>query len=98
MSDAIFAAATTSDYDTFAGLVREYVDWCRTRHQEDSWFVDQALSYQSRKLCEAIIASAREDRFTLMRLDTASLLKEALPSMNRLASGTARHTTSIQKN
>lgn len=31
-----------------------------------------------RKLCEAIIASAREDGFQLMRLDTGNLLKEAI--------------------
>jgi GNAT superfamily N-acetyltransferase len=31
-----------------------------------------------RKLCEALIASAREDGFKLMRLDTGNLLKEAI--------------------
>ncbi|WP_119300375.1 GNAT family N-acetyltransferase [Dongia deserti] len=31
-----------------------------------------------RKLCDAIIASAREDRFKLMRLDTAAQMSEAV--------------------
>lgn len=31
-----------------------------------------------RKLCEALIATAREDGFQLMRLDTGNLLKEAI--------------------
>ncbi len=31
-----------------------------------------------RKLCEALIASAREEGFPLMRLDTGNLLKEAI--------------------
>lgn len=31
-----------------------------------------------RKLCEALIASARDDGFKLMRLDTGNLLKEAI--------------------
>jgi GNAT superfamily N-acetyltransferase len=137
MPDAIFAASNTSDYAAFAGLVREFADWCRGRYQEDSWFVDQAFSHQSldreleilstaygppkgraflarrdrdiigcgayrklsdeicemkrlfvpdrfrgqgtgRKLCHALIAEARADGFTLMRLDTGGLLVEAI--------------------
>src|SRR5262249_29695486 len=137
MPDAIFAASTTSDYAAFAGLVREYTDWCRQRYQEDSWFVDQAFGHQSldrelenlsaaygppqgraflgcrdrdiigcgayrklsdeicemkrlfvpdrfrgqgtgRKLCNTLIIAARADGFTLMRLDTGSLLVEAI--------------------
>ena len=47
MPDAIFVAASESDYAAFAQLVRQYADWCRARYREDSWFVDQALGHQS---------------------------------------------------
>ena len=47
MPDVIFVASNASDYAAFAGLVREYSDWCRARYQEDSWLVDQAFSHQS---------------------------------------------------
>ena len=47
MPDVISVARTASDYAAFAQLVREYVDWCRARYREDSWFIDQALSRQS---------------------------------------------------
>ena len=47
MPDTIFAATTASDYGVFASLIREYVDWCRSRYHELSWFVDEALSHQS---------------------------------------------------
>jgi ribosomal protein S18 acetylase RimI-like enzyme len=46
MPELIFAAETASDYETFAALVREYVEWCRTRYQDDSWFVEQVFGYQ----------------------------------------------------
>lgn len=137
MPDSIFIATTTSDYDAFAGLVRDYVGWCRVRYQDDAWFVDQVFSHQSleseledlsisygppngkvllatrdgqvcgggayhklsygicemkrlfvparfqghgtgRRLCEAIIASAKDDGFQFMRLDTGNLLTEAI--------------------
>jgi GNAT superfamily N-acetyltransferase len=137
MSDIIFGAATASDYDAFARLIRQYVEWCRDRYQDDAWFIDQVLSQQSwerelenlsvsygppngrtflarhegqicgcgayrrrssavcemkrlfvldqfhgkgygRKLCEEIIRSARNDRFKIMRLDTANLMTEAI--------------------
>ena len=137
MSGVIFTATTASDYEAFARLVGEYVEWCRDRYQDDAWFVDQALSHQSldreledlagsygppngrtflarhegqicgcgayrrrtndvcemkrlfvpdrfrgkghgRTLCEAIIKSAQDEKFKLMRLDTANLLTEAI--------------------
>jgi ribosomal protein S18 acetylase RimI-like enzyme len=137
MSVTIATATSPDDFQAFAGLVRDYVDWCRIRYQADSWFVDQIFSQQSldseladlsayyvapngkallakengqscgagayrrlsdricemkrvfvpdrfrgrgtgRQLCEALIAAARLEGFELMRLDTASLLKEAI--------------------
>jgi GNAT superfamily N-acetyltransferase len=137
MSDIIFTATTASDYDAFAQLVREYVEWCRDRYRDEAWFIDQAMSHQSlereledlsvsygppngrtflarhegqicgcgayrrrtnaicemnrlfvpdqfrgkgygRKLCEAIIRSAKEEKFKVMRLDTANLLTVAI--------------------
>jgi len=133
----IFAASTTSDYEAFARVVRDYVDWCRWRYRTDAWFVDQVLSHQSldrelqdlsssygppngktflardgdevcggvayrrlsndicemkrlfvfdrfqgkgygRRLCQALIAAAKDEGYKLMRLDTANLLSEAI--------------------
>lgn len=137
MSDLIYTATTASDYEAFAALVTEYVEWSRERYQEDAWFVEQVFGYQSlaselltlpdaygppngktllasrhgqivgagayrrladgtcemkrlyvgqqfhghgtgRKLCAALIASAREEGFPLMRLDTGNRLLEAI--------------------
>jgi GNAT superfamily N-acetyltransferase len=47
VSELIRAASTASDYDGFAGLVSEYVDWCRARYRQDEWFVDQVFGHQS---------------------------------------------------
>jgi GNAT superfamily N-acetyltransferase len=46
MSDLIFPAATPSDYEAFAALVREYVGWCRMRYQHEAWLVEQVFGYQ----------------------------------------------------
>ena len=137
MAETISTATTVSDYGAFAELVRELVDWYRTRYDHDKWFVDAACSHQSlddelktlpvvygppngkallamsdgqvrgcvayrkftdgicemkrlfvperfqgngtgRRLCEAIIAAAKDDGFELMRLDTGNLLTEAI--------------------
>ena len=137
MSEAIYVASSPEDYAAFAGLVTEYVDWCRTRYREDAWFVNKVFGHQSlatelealaitygppngqtllairnaevcgggayrrlsdgtcemkrlfvpsrfggtgtgRRLCNALIQSARADGFPLMRLDTGNLLKEAI--------------------
>lgn len=137
MPETIHAAATAGDYSAFAGLIREYVEWSRTRYRGDAWFIEQTFSHQSlqaeledlsvcygppngktllalsdgqicggvacrrlsdeicemkrlfvpdrfrgrgtgRRLCEAIIASARDAGFRLMRLDTGNLLTEAI--------------------
>ncbi|MFN8831179.1 MAG: GNAT family N-acetyltransferase [Labrys sp. (in: a-proteobacteria)] len=40
-------AVSTADFDAFADLVTDYVNWCRERYKDDVWFVDQALSHQS---------------------------------------------------
>ena len=47
MPDVIVSATTSEDYAAFAAMVREYVEWCRTRYASDSWFIDAAFSHQS---------------------------------------------------
>jgi GNAT superfamily N-acetyltransferase len=47
VSDEIVAATTPEDYAAFADMVQEYVEWCRRRYADDSWFVDAAFSHQS---------------------------------------------------
>jgi ribosomal protein S18 acetylase RimI-like enzyme len=46
MPEFIYSARTPSDYQAFAGLVGEYVGWCRTRYQHDAGFVEQVFGYQ----------------------------------------------------
>ena len=137
MSEAIQVASSPEDYASFARLVTEYVEWCRTRYREDAWFVNEVFGHQSlateletlavsygppsgktllairdgqvcgggayrrltdgtcemkrlfvpgrfggagtgRRLCDALIQSARAEGFPLMRLDTGNLLTEAI--------------------
>jgi ribosomal protein S18 acetylase RimI-like enzyme len=137
MLEEIYLASTAKDYEAFARLVTEYVRWCRTRYQDDAWFVDRVFGHQSldselkilpatygppngktllasidgqvcgagayhrlgdgtcemkrlfvsekfqghgigRRLCAALIASATEEGYELMRLDSANRLKEAI--------------------
>jgi hypothetical protein len=33
--DSISEALSAEDYDAFAELLREYVEWCRERHRAD---------------------------------------------------------------
>jgi GNAT superfamily N-acetyltransferase len=47
MPATITPAETPADFEAFAGLVAEYVDWCRARYRDDAWFVDAALGHQS---------------------------------------------------
>ena len=47
MSDLIHTATTASDYDAFAALVTQYVEWSRKRYQDDAWFVEQVFGHQS---------------------------------------------------
>jgi GNAT superfamily N-acetyltransferase len=131
----VFMATTESDYDAFARLVREYVEWCHDRHKHVAWFMrlsDQWLEHDleglavtfgppngraflarhegqicgcgayhkltnevcemkrlfvpdqfrgrgyGRELCGAILQSAKDDQFKLMRLDTADFLTAAI--------------------
>jgi GNAT superfamily N-acetyltransferase len=135
--ETIRLATSPADFDAFAALVTEYVQWCRTRYQDDAWFVDQVFGHQSlatelqalaakysppnghtflalqndtvigggayrtlhdgtcemkrmyvrtpfaghgtgRRLCLAIIASARSEGYTQLKLDTGHLLTEAI--------------------
>ncbi len=50
MSDSIYPASTSSDYQAFAALVREYVAWCRSRYQHHAWFVEQVFGHQDLRL------------------------------------------------
>jgi GNAT superfamily N-acetyltransferase len=47
MPDCVYTATTASDYDAFAALIREYVEWSRARYQGDAWLIEQAFSHQS---------------------------------------------------
>src|SRR5512135_226686 len=44
---SIRAASTTADFAAFAGLVAEYVDWCRVRYRDQPWFVERVFGHQS---------------------------------------------------
>ena len=50
MPDVIVSATTAEDYAAFAAMIREYVDWCRERYADDSWFIDAAFGHQSLEL------------------------------------------------
>ncbi|MGA2710669.1 MAG: GNAT family N-acetyltransferase [Steroidobacteraceae bacterium] len=137
MAESIFEAVTAGHYQIFAGLVAEYVQWCRDRYQHDVWFVREVFGHQSldselqqlaqvygppqgktllasrdgqicgggayrrlpdgscemkrlfvpdrfkghgigRRLCRALMISARDEGYAWMRLDTATLLTEAI--------------------
>lgn len=143
MPELIYTARIPSDYEAFAGLISEYVSWCRTRYQHDACFVEQVFGYQDldrelrqlvtaygppngktllvrsdgkisgggalrrlpdgscemkrlyvterfkgrgigRRLAQALIDAARADGFKLMRLDTGSLLTEAIAMYRKL--------------
>jgi GNAT superfamily N-acetyltransferase len=47
MPESIITATTADDFRAFARLIREFVDWCRARYDDDKWFVDAAFSHQS---------------------------------------------------
>jgi len=133
----IRAATSDDDFAAFAGLIAEYVAWCRERYHDDSWFVDRVFGHQSledelkslrasyfdlngktflavddgevrgcgayrrladgtcemkrlfvplrfaghgtgRALGNAIVRSARDEGFALMRLDTGDRFTEAI--------------------
>jgi ribosomal protein S18 acetylase RimI-like enzyme len=43
----LFVAGSLIDFQSFVGLVREYVSWCRDCYHDDLWFVEQAFGHQS---------------------------------------------------
>src|SRR5258708_31362226 len=43
----MYTATTASDYNAFAGLIREYVEWSRARYSDNAWFIEQTFSHQS---------------------------------------------------
>lgn len=47
MSAPVHVAASPADYAAFAGLVADYVAWCRVRHADDAWLIEQVFGHQS---------------------------------------------------
>jgi GNAT superfamily N-acetyltransferase len=47
LSEQVFTATSDADYLSFAGLVSEYVQWCRVRYASNPWFVEEVFGYQS---------------------------------------------------
>jgi GNAT superfamily N-acetyltransferase len=45
--DCVDTATRASDYDAFAGLIREYVEWSRARYRGQAWFIERTFSHQS---------------------------------------------------
>ena len=43
----IAAATTAEDYQCFAALVREYVDWCSERYADEPGFMKQVFGHQA---------------------------------------------------
>lgn len=137
LTEQIFTATSAADYQVFAGLVTEYLQWCRVRYQSDPRFVEEVFGYQSleaelktlahvygapngttllahrdgvisgggafrrfapgicemkrlfvpqrfaghgtgRLICRELMRAAANEGYTLMRLDTGNLLKEAI--------------------
>jgi GNAT superfamily N-acetyltransferase len=50
----MLVASSSSDFQDFAVLVRQYLEWCRQRYADDVWFVESAVGHQS---LEAELAS-----------------------------------------
>lgn len=137
MTVGVRPAVSPDDYVAFAGLVVEYVDWCRGRYRDLGGFVESVFGHQSlatelqglstkyappsgraflafsggrvsgcgayrhlpdgscemkrlfvpdrsqghgvgRRLCDALVASARDDGYRLMRLDTGDRFTAAI--------------------
>lgn len=51
MSESISPARSRTDYEAFAALVSEYMEWCRVRYQLDAWFVERVFGYQGFNDC-----------------------------------------------
>lgn len=47
MADSIETVSSDQDYDQFAELIGEYVDWCRDRYADHSWFIGSTFGHQS---------------------------------------------------
>ena len=54
VNNAVVVASSSSDFQDFAVLVRQYLEWCRQRYADDAWFVEAAVGHQS---LEAELAS-----------------------------------------
>jgi GNAT superfamily N-acetyltransferase len=47
LPEKIFTASSDADYLAFAGLVSEYVQWCRVRYESNPWFVEEVFGFQA---------------------------------------------------
>jgi GNAT superfamily N-acetyltransferase len=47
LPEHIFRASSDADYSDFAGLVTEYVQWCRERYASNPTFVEKVFGFQS---------------------------------------------------
>lgn len=43
----LFTAKTPADFEVYAGLCRDYVEWCRERYRDMPWFVEEVFGYQA---------------------------------------------------
>jgi hypothetical protein len=46
----IFMATTEATTTSFAGLTREYVEWCRDRYKDVAWFISKSHHSFEREL------------------------------------------------
>jgi GNAT superfamily N-acetyltransferase len=51
-------ARTAVDFEAFARLLSEYIEWCRARYQDNAWLIDQVFGYQSLALERASLSTA----------------------------------------
>jgi GNAT superfamily N-acetyltransferase len=68
MALSIEPARSVQDYAAFAGLIDEYVGWCRARFADDPWFVDAVFGHQAleRELAALPRAYGPPDGMTLI--------------------------------
>jgi GNAT superfamily N-acetyltransferase len=72
MTDVVTTASSPAAYEAFGALVREYVEWCRTRYAENQWIVDMAFGQQAldKELAElATVYSAPHGKILLAQHD-----------------------------
>ena len=91
MPESIITATTADDFRAFARLIREFVDWCRARYDDDKWFVDAAFSHQSLDAeLERLPAEYGPPNGRALLVRVADIMRKG----NRLA--TVRETASVR--